>query len=71
MKTKFRDDTSFPFLKIASDHNVPYGKVLRAVDVLEQGRCPDPDVMFLAPTILDAMDAELLRRAEAASPSLP
>jgi hypothetical protein len=40
--------TSFPFLKIAREHNVPYGVVLRIAEALKEGRGPnlDPETGF-------------------------
>jgi hypothetical protein len=35
---KFRDDTSFPFLKVATEAGVPYAKVMRMVEAIDSHR---------------------------------
>lgn len=35
---QFRKDTSFPFLKIAREYNIPYSQVLEWADTHEKGK---------------------------------
>ena len=61
---KFRDETSFPFLKLAREAGVPYAKVLHIAEVIENGETPtgstarDP----LVKLIVSAVTVERWRR---------
>jgi hypothetical protein len=62
--TTFRPDTSFPFLKIAREHGVPYERVLKIADQLDglqpwRGRRATP----LSIAVADAIGDENRRRA--------
>lgn len=62
----FRKDTSFPFLKIAREGGVPYGKVLQAAERLKLAQRGEVDALAerlpLIALIVKAMDAEDARR---------
>lgn len=36
MTTQFRPDTTFPYLKIAREYNVPYGRVIRFIQRVDE-----------------------------------
>jgi hypothetical protein len=42
--TVFRPDTSFPYLKIAREHGVDYGEVIRFVEAVSLG--PNTDAFW-------------------------
>ena len=62
----FRKDTSFPFLKIAREAGVPYGKVLRLTEQLKLAQVEEVKALAdrspLIAIVVKAMDAEDARR---------
>jgi hypothetical protein len=61
----FRNDSSFPFLKIAREAGVPYAKVLRIADQLDGKDVSEPVVPDeLVVKVSRAMAAERERRAK-------
>lgn len=68
----FRPDTSFPFLKIAREHHVDYGRVLRYADWVEAYCFGEPGQPYrpsynshspISRAVYDAILAERDRRA--------
>ena len=47
--TVFRPDTTFPYLKVAREHGVPYGDVLRFIEDFDRD-APGPLGLAMAPT---------------------
>lgn len=56
--TTFRSDTSFPYLKIAREHGVPYGEVIRMVENIEAS----PDWKYLVVWEREVLDAWIKER---------
>lgn len=64
----FRKDTTFPFLKIAREGGVPYGRVVRLAEEIRLWPISETKALAdrnpLVAKIVKAMDAEAARRAE-------
>lgn len=64
--SRFRsaEETSYPFLKIATERGVPYAKVLGVADKLEAGILVEDDEIHLIRPVIDAIAAEHERRSK-------
>lgn len=56
--------TSFPFLKIARERNIPYGEVIRMVQEIEEWGMPNATCwkLYDLDALCDAMEEENQRR---------